>query len=653
MIAAKKKVGTLYILLINGMETLLCRFHKTIIVSCDAKQNLTISHFLNDIPVPFEDVVKVYPGNLDSSKLNRILRLDRVVDERRDRPVMNHSNLVTEYVENDTKITLNTKRRYLNNQSGLNENALSHFIKTQIDFSCKESLKSYLQTMYLKPIPVRNHKTILVPKTTACSFVKYGQQTLVKHLLEELSNFVVATNSPELDTELRKISFIPRFNYAAVFRHNMKTKTVSDNNAPALLVSNGDTTMMVTSTDKIIGCYNTDEKLARALRKTSIHTFHTQRPSIRRKFDKMSLINVKLNRCIPRSRLNGLKRALRATRNKLFYKQKFVVKGGVTYFDKRKLKRKLETDKRVYVHDFSSFYPTTVVRRFDDTEIKRVFHRLIIRRKAIDKMKVIANTMFGMSKRYYPQLYHRTLNETVYIMYKVYRRNKSNVFAMCKDSFFSTSKELSSPFSTREYQLKVDHSLNNFVMKNINTYAGTDDVTNNPLIKGLEYAPFSAAKKIVLETFRYLLDQRDTKSIDLPMVIKNHVNLEESDFYVDVKKNFKTSDFFYYGINEVTDYLYSKDISEREVYNVHASEPTAKVRPRNVCGKIDIRTYVDQILISIIRFARTFGYQNIINESVIYETDLFLRQYIQYHIFERVKNSGLPGFRLHECQLLR
>lgn len=651
MISAKKKVGILFFLLIHGKETFLCRYHKTVVVSCDTKQKLSILHFLNDVPVPFEDTVKVYPSNFDSSKLNRVLKLERDVAERQDKRVINYADFYSEYVDDNFKITLNTKRRFLNRQPNANKDALSHFIKTQIDFSCKESLKSYLSTMYLKSIQVRNNKSFHVPKSAACSFLKYGHQTLVKHLLEELSEFAVATNCPEEEIELRKIAYVPKFNYAAVFRNNMQSQTLSNIDAPTLLVSNGRNTIMVSSNDKIVSCFNNDKKLARALEKTSIRTFHTQRPSIRRKFHKMSHINVKLNYCIPKCRLSNLKRALQTTRDKFFFKQKFITKGGVTYLNKKKLLRQCVPDKNIYVHDFRSFYPTTVLRQCVDSGMKRVFNRLIMHRKTFEKMKVIANTMFGISKRYYPQMFYRTLNETVYVMYKVFKRNKKNVFAMCKDSFFSTSKTLSLPFP--DYQLKVDHTLNNFVMKNINTYAGKDAITSNLVIKGLHYAPFPAARKIVLGMFKHLTDQKSPKTIDIPLLLKDHIQLEESDFYVEVnKKKLKTSDYFYYGVDEMTDYLYCKDISERELYHVPAAEATEKVRPRNMCGKIDIQEYVDKILMTIIRFARAIGYQNIINESEIYETDLFLRRYIQHQIFQRVRDSGLPGFQLHECQLL-
>ncbi len=71
-----------------------------------------------------------------------------------------------------------------------------------------------------------------------------------------------------------------------------------------------------------------------------------------------------------------------------------------------------------------------------------------------------------------------------------------------------------------------------------------------------------------------------------------------------------------------------------------------KVRPMDLLGEIDVKRYVKEILACVIQFGRTFGFLDLIEEHVIYETGLFLEQYIQQHIFERTDSCHLPAFAM-------
>ena len=312
------------------------------------------------------------------------------------------------------------------------------------------------------------------------------------------------------------------------------------------------------------------------------------------------------------------------------------------------MRKKENSNLTVYLHDFSNFFASTIVRHSSDTGMRNVFTRLIQSRKCIPKLKHTITTLFGMSKRFSPIMFYRTLNEAVYTMYKTYRKNKSTVFAMCKDSFFSYSSTISVPVP--EYVLKKDHVLKHFKMRNINTYVGIDINTNNVVIKGLQLPPFTAVTKILSALYRQITES--DQSLDLSDIIQNKSHLCEADFYIRINKKLKSSDYFYYGLEEVSDYLYcSNNDTEQELCYVTASEPTLNIRSKRLLGKIDVRNYANQILLAVIRFAKTFNLLHIINENVICETDLFLKNFIQYNIFERHRKSNLPGFKIHDCQL--
>ena len=632
-ISYTNRVGRLYILLINNENTYLCLFHKSVMINREKTKFITLKQFLPDAPVPFEDSVLVDSYELDCSKLNRITTITKA----KHNSFIDKERFYTTFEGCDVNPKLRSKRKYLTQPANEGDDPLQHFIKTHVDFSYKESIRSFIQSRYVKPIKIRNDNVIYIPKEASCSFIKYGSSFLVKHLIERVSVFVVATNSPHTEIELRKVCMMSKFSYSSVFHNNMSYATEY---AKGLVISEGNRSILVSKNDEIIGIYNSHKRLGKALKKKDIQLYHTNRPSIQRRFA------IKWNKCIPLERLRHLKRILESTKSKFILKHKFYQKKGVTYMNKKKMKT--NQNLTVNIHDFSNFYAATIASHCSDPGMRNVFSRLIDSRRIIPKLKHTITTLFGMSKRFNTTMFYRTLNESVYSMYKTYKLNKSNVFAMCKDSFFSYSNKVDLKISG--YILKKDHVLNHFKMKNINTYVGIDINTNDVVIKGLQLPPFTAVTKILSALYREITENGN--SLDLSNIIQNKSNLCESDFYIHTNTKLKSSDYFYFGLDEVSDFLYCcNNNTERDICPVSASEPTLNIRSKRVLGKIDVNNYANQILLAVIRFAKAFNLLDIINENVICETDLFLKKFIQYNIFERHKQSNLPGFKVHECQL--
>jgi hypothetical protein len=604
-------------------------------------ERVTIRDFIEEIPIPFEDAVWIESSTLHPDRLNRLTKIQKTGKK----VSINLELLCTEYESPNIAVKLNTKRRYLNQQPLEKEDAFSHFVRTQLDFEGKESLKRYLDGKYLKSIEIPGQDNVKkIPSKTNFSFIKHGQATLVKFLLERESDFIIASNNPALEVELRKVCYVPRFSYSECFRENL---IPSCHQVAPLIVFDGRNTIVVSSTDEIIATCNSGSQLEKALKKSNISSFQTSSPVVRRNLSQK--YEVKRNMCIQRWRLKPLKRLLSLLRNKMFRKRKFLLKKGVIQLQKSKLPS--SKDVIVKIHDFEHFYASIIQKSNVDRGMKCVFSRLATSKRLVPKLKTVIVTLFGMSKRHCPDLFYRTLNDSVYTMFKTFLRNRSTVFGMCKDSFFSTSDTMKEPISG--FHLKLDHKLKHFVARDINTYAGVDDRDGRVVIKGLHFPPFAASRKIVNSIFQYLVENPSTEKIDISSIVQKKAKLEISDFYIYKGSGSKMSDYFYFGINEVNDFLYSdSDNSERAICQSQVAEPTLNVRSRSLLGKINVKRYVNEILASMIEFARKFGYLDIINENTIFESDLFLRNFVYNKIFERTQSCNLPGFKLHFCQLV-
>jgi hypothetical protein len=237
-------------------------------------------------------------------------------------------------------------------------------------------------------------------------------------------------------------------------------------------------------------------------------------------------------------------------------------------------------------------------------------------------------------------------------MYRTYYKNKSAVFGACKDSFFTHSKSIKMPFPS--LSMKLENQFKTFVIKNINTYAGIEERTDVVVIKGLRKAKFPAAMKIVSAIYKYISEnQQQLATIDIKHIVTDRVVISEADFHVNWKRECKVEDYFYFGVEEVSNFVYSKPITNPlYVVDIETDEMQPDIRPCHMVGQIDVERYVNEILLLIIEFSQTFGYLHIINENVICEADFFLKQFIYKNILERVDISNLPGFKLHPCQLL-
>lgn len=606
----------------------------------DRKNNkkVTIRDFIENIPVPFEDSICIEPSTLHPDRLNQLMRIQMTGKKLR----INFELFITIHDSNNVPVKLNSKRKYLNQQPLEKEDALSCFVRTQLDFECKESLKNYLDKKYLKSIKVPGQDNcVKIPSKAVFSFIRYGQNTLVKLILEKESDFIVASNNPALEIELRRVCYVPRFSYSECFRENLM---FSYHQTAPLIVFDGRNSMVVSSTDEIIATCNSGSKLKSALTKSKISSFQTSSPVVRRLLSQK--YDVKRNMCIQRSRLKPLKRLLSLLSNGMFRKRKFVLKKGVVHLRKGKLPSKNDV---VNIYDFENFYASIIRNNSFDRGMKSVFSRLASSKRLIPKLKNIIVTLFGMTKRQCPDIFYRTLNESVRIMFGTFLRNRSKIFGMCKDSFFTTSDSLNIPFS--RFHLKLDHKLKHFVVRDINTYGGVDLRDGNVVIKGIHFPPFAASKKIVYSIFQFLVENPSTLAIDISTIVQRKVHLEIRDFYIRKNMNLEMSDYFYFGINEVDDFLYSYyDNSERSICQPQQVAPTLKVRSSSLLGKVNVERYVNEILTSIIEFARKFEYLNIINENTICESDLFLKTFLYREVFERTQSCNLPGFKIHSCQ---
>ena len=146
LLTSNNRVCYLYILLLNDKNTYLCKYNKPILVSCSSSIP-SVHRFISIVPKPLTDCVNV--GIIDDTKLNIISGLSKVSNS----VTIDSQSLCSTFESNDSVIKLNTKRRLLD-ECG-DEDPLKHFIKTQVDFSCKESILSYIKTKYLFFIKLR------------------------------------------------------------------------------------------------------------------------------------------------------------------------------------------------------------------------------------------------------------------------------------------------------------------------------------------------------------------------------------------------------------------------------------------------------------------------------------------------------------------
>jgi hypothetical protein len=625
LLTSNNRVCYLYILLLNDKNTYLCKYNKPILVSCSSSIP-SVHRFISIVPKPLTDCVNV--GIIDDTKLNIISGLSKVSNS----VTIDSQSLCSTFESNDSVIKLNTKRRLLD-ECG-DEDPLKHFIKTQVDFSCKESILSYIKTKYLKAIRINDKSTLYVPKHPSYCFLRFGNERVVKYLLDESSQFVCATNIPDFDIELKKLCYATRFSYSSIFHDN--PSVAYNSQATDLILYDGQIALMVSKHDEICGIFKSMKCLKKAISTKNITHFQTNHPTIRKHF------SIKRNICLPVDRKLHLKRVLKTLKKDFKFRKQCFLKKGVLYLNKRKI----SNNSRVYVHDFSNFYATTILRSCKEEGLKHIFSQLVDQRQYHPKLKKTITTLFGMTKRYCPTLFYRTLNETVRVMCQTYTKDKKRSFGICKDSFFTHQEDMSVPYA--KYNLKTECVLTNFRITNINTYIGINE-NGEVIIKGIYFPPFVAARKIVQGLYKHLVLFGTLES--LPNIILKSINLNESDFHVSLPTKLKASDFFVYGTKLLDEYVYCRNNISNEVYSTPA-EPTLHVKPKQFAGEIDVKRYANEIISCLIRFTQTFNLSSIIDEHVLFESNLFLKKHILTNIFERSKHSHLPGFRLHACQLI-
>ena len=644
----QNRLGTLYILLMNESDTFLCKYDTSKLVNSSTQ--LSVTSFLTNVPIPFED--EVYVGNiqLDNTSLNKI----RVIETVSKISNLNISMYCCDFKSDDTlNIRFDTKNRHQKSQEF--KEPLTNFVKYHIDSTSKDSIRSLLKTKYLRKITVKKDRAFHIPKLAQYSFMQYNRNNLLKVLIEETTHFICATNEPAFELVLRKVSLTPRFNYALTYRNNIGVQNTMENiNSPSsyLIVSDGKRSLIASKYDEILHVFGTRKQLLKKVRELNDgYNIQTNSFSIRRYLAKKHIIIsmfCKNFNCFTQNRIRHLVKFLKLLEDKRFIKREYLIKKGVTFLERTKMNQQ----QSVYVFDFNSFFPSIISRICNEHGLKRVFSLLIQSRKKMPKLKSVMTTLFGHSKRYHPTLFHRTLNDATYYMYRTYYKNKSAVFGACKDSFFTHSKSIKMPFPS--LSMKLENQFKTFVIKNINTYAGIEERTDVVVIKGLRKAKFPAAMKIVSAIYKYISEnQQQLATIDIKHIVTDRVVLSEADFHVNWKRECKVEDYFYFGVEEVSNFVYSKPITNPlYVVDIETDEMQPDIRPCHMVGQIDVERYVNEILLLIIEFSQTFGYLHIINENVICEADFFLKQFIYKNIFERVDISNLPGFKLHPCQLL-
>jgi len=637
-----KRVAYLYMLLIKYTDTYLCKYFSPKVIDVKEIHNVSFQDFAQQLPIPFEDEIVVEPNELNPSVLNRIDQLK--CSGQKIQP--DYKNYCTKFEVNKIDIKLMLKRGHYNRNSENDAQPVHEFIKSHIDVSYKSALKTYIHSNFMKSIYVKQDKIVNVPKQANFSFIIYGGESIVKYMFELESPYVVCTNNPKAEIILRQICLLPRFSYKSVYT-KLLTNRHDDKDVSMFLIYRKGVTIIMSSTFEILDvCYSLS-KLKHTLKQSKyneVSSFKTNSSTLRRFF--LGSFNVKKKMFFTKEQTAHFKRILIVAKSKYFCRKKFLIKKGVNMFQRNKI----HSNKKVlYVHDFRNFCASAICRFVKDNNIKNIFIRLIRGKKEIPELKHVITTLFGMAKHHYPKLFYQTLNNMVYVTYKTFSSNKKDVFGMCKDSFFTRRKHLIQPVNG--FRLGLEYKLRNCMVKSETAFIGMDDLKKETIIKGVELPPFAAAFKIISCIYRYISDNPESTHINIPYLIETSGSLTEADFNIHLKHQCKVTDFFYFGLNSETEFVYSVENLQNPIVNLQFAEPKMNVRPKHVCGEIDFKAYSNRILSSIVSFSRTFSLTHIINETVLYETDLFLKLFIQQTIFQKADKCHLPLFWLPECQL--
>ena len=620
-------------------STFLCKMQNTITLSSNSSTEISLFHFLKDAVVPLEDSVYVIPSILDSSKLNILLSM-RLAGTKLS---LASQDLSWSY---DSKIKMCLKQRGVVQRKSANDDYLKQFIDEYLDFSFKEELRSSIIAKYFNKITVTPNRSMFIPKSPKFSFLTDVKNKVDQKFIESISDFVVVTDNVGLEIEKRKIGKTVKFSFKAVFFNNSEilAKQLLENNAQ-YLISDGVKTVIVSAEEEIIAFCQTHEDLKNVLKANAgDQPIFTNHPIVRRTFSPFH--KVQRHMAIRTQKMKLYRALLKLSSNKFIKTQEYLSKKGVLYFDEDKIP---STSSKVYVHDFKNFYATVIVNQFDDHGIVQIFQRLKEARERVPTIKAVITKLFGCSKHYYPRLFHFTLNAAVHIMCKTYLKNKAAVFAMCKDSFFTSCDTVKVP--VKGYTLGLDHVLEHFKMVNINTYCGIDVRSQTAVIKGVQSRGFDASSNVVKVIYELLANQQSSEPLEIEYLVqKNRLTLCEKDFFLHSPPIRKASDYFFYGLDVTTNCVYAKPSLGNELYQPARLTPSDNIGPNYLVGKVDVQRYVNEMLIAIIQFARQFGYEELIKQELMTKASLFLNKHILVNVFHKTTLSSIPGLSQLECQ---
>ena len=634
-ISSKTKCMSLYVVLIKNESTYLCRMQSTVTLSNNSSTEISLFHFLPEAVVPLEDCVSVQPSVLDSSRLNILLSMRATGRKQSFAP----EDLSWCY---DSKIKPRLKQRGIFHKKTVNDDCLKQFMDEYLDFNFKEELRSNITAKYFNKINVMSYKFMFVPKSPKFSFLTNVTNVVDKAFIESISDFVVVSDNVGLEIEKRKIAKTVKFSFKAVFLNNSEILAKHLQENTRYLISDGVKTCIVSPEEEIIAICQTHDDL-KSILNADDQGLITNHSAIRRTL--APSYKVQRNMTIRGNKMTLYRELLKFSSRKSVKTQEYLSKKGVLYFDKDRLPAK---SSKVYVHDFKNFYATIIVNQFDDYGIVQVFQRLRDARERVSDIKSLITKLFGCSKHYYPRLFHLTLNAAVHIMCKTYLKNKTNVFAMCKDSFFTLRETLKVP--VKGYTLVLDHVLENFKMININTYCGIDVHSKRAVIKGLQSKGFDASGKVVNVIYELLANRQSDEALEIEPSV-NQLTLCEKDFFLKSLPIRKPSDHLFYGLDLAKNCVYAKPSLGNELYQLSRITPSDSIGPNYLVGKVDVQRYVNEILIAIIQFARQFGYEELIDPEIMTKASLFLKTHILIKIFHKTNLSSIPGLSQLECQL--
>lgn len=627
-------------LLIRNEETYLCQYHLPKVVSANDLGQISLRSFLQELPIPFEEEIVVEPHVLNAYTLNRVTNVHSTGNTVR----LNYNDYYANF-ENRPDIKPKVKQKPSHQSTQKEDNPLSEFIKSHMDFSDKQTLRKHIHSNYMKRISLKQDKIVYIPKLSSFCFINHGNDGLVKHIFEEESPYIVCTDNLQFEIVLRQIALLPKFCYHSVYTNNMDTRDISNEHS-FLLYSKDRCTIILSNKNEVLDTCRNFGNLKKLLKLRNYQTniFRTNSVKLRRQLHDQHIIKRTL--FFSKKFKAHLNRLIRVSKSKYFSTLKVLEKKGVMTFTSSKLPPK---KKVIHVHDIKDCCASTITRYVDDYGMRKVFTRLVKNRQRTPELKSIISTLFGMAKHYHPTMFYQTLNDMVYVMYKIYSTNNKHIIGMCKDSFFTKKKLLKVPI--HGFRLRKEYILEEWIIKNQTTFIGIDQRSGHTIIKGLAFPPFAAAHKIVSYLYKHVCNHPNLEHLDIPYIIEHSVSLSETDFFVIINKKLKSSDFFYYGLNPTADFVYATESLENPIYHIRAAEPSFNIRPKDVCGEIDFKQYSDQIMNSLVIFAKTFHLTHILNETVLCETDLFLKLYIQQVIFRKADRCHLPMFQLPDCQL--